>query len=82
MIAFGWPLTLALLNGRVSGKRRAWIFYTLEILLGAGTIYWIYAVTEASTRLWGAYFVFSLTIAYIIAALVDLGRGLRGARAP
>ena len=82
LIAFGWPLALALLNGRVSGKRRAWIFYTLEVLLGAGTIYWIYAVTEASTRLWGAYYVLALTIAYIIAALFDLGRGMRGARAP
>ena len=77
LIAFGWPLTLALLNGRVSGKRHAWIFYTLEVLLGAGTIYWIYAVTEASTRLWGAYFVFALTIAYIIAALVDLRTSLQ-----
>ena len=82
LIAFGWPITLALLNRRVSGKRYAWIFYTLEVLLGAGTIYWIYAVTEAGTRLWGAYFVFALTIAYTIAALVDLGSSLRGARAP
>ena len=81
LIAFGWPLTLALLNGSVAGKRRAWIFYTLEVLLGAGTIYWIYAVTEASTRLWGAYFVFTLTIAYTVVALVDLGRSLQGVTA-
>ncbi len=55
----------------MAGKRYAWIFFALELLLGAATIYWVYAVTEAGTRLWGAYFVFALTIAYTIAALID-----------
>jgi hypothetical protein len=77
LIAFGWPLGLALLGRRVAGKRRAWILYTLELLLCAGTIYWIHAVTEYATRLWGAYLVFSLTIAYAIAALIDLWTSLR-----
>ena len=72
LVAFCWPLLLALLNGRVAGKGRARILYVLEIVLGAGTIFWIYAVTEAGTRLWGAYFVFGLTIVYTIAALMDL----------
>ncbi|MDQ3546856.1 MAG: hypothetical protein M3429_10150 [Verrucomicrobiota bacterium] len=70
-IAFAWPATFALCNRLVAGKRYAWIFFALELLLGAATIYWVYAVTEAGTRLWGAYFVFALTVAYTIAALMD-----------
>ena len=31
---------------RVAGKRRAWILYMVELLLCAGTIYWIYEVTR------------------------------------
>ncbi len=77
LVAFGWPLALALLNRRVEGKRRAWIFHLLEILLCAGTIFWIYAVTEGGTRLWGAYLVFALTILYTIAALIDFVAGCR-----
>ena len=43
-------------------------------------MWWIYAVTEAGTRLWGAYLVFALASAYAFAALVDLfGNMLGGA---
>jgi hypothetical protein len=79
-IAFGWPLLFALLNRRLSGQRRGWILYAFELLLGVGTIYWIYAVTEGGKRLWGAYLVFALTIAYVVAAMVDLGKSVRGAK--
>ena len=80
LLAFGWPLALALLNWRIAGKRRAWILYLLELLLCAGTIYWLYAATLGGTRLWGAYLVFSLTIAYAIAASLDLWRNGRPGR--
>ncbi len=70
-VAFGWPLALALCNWRVAGKRHAWIFFALEVLLGAATIYWVYFTTAPGIRLWGAYFVFALIIAYTIAALRD-----------
>jgi hypothetical protein len=78
LVAFGWPLVFAFLSGGLRGKRRAWILYPCELLLGIGTIYWIYAVTEGGRRLWGAYLVFALTTAYIAAALVDIGRSVRG----
>jgi hypothetical protein len=54
LVAFGWPLVLALLNRRIAEKRRAWILHLLELLLCAGTIYWVYAATLDGTRLWGA----------------------------
>lgn len=81
LVAFGWPLILALCGRRAQGKRRAWLFYGLELLLCAGTIWWIYAVTEGATRLWGAYLVFALTSAYAIATLVDLFENVRSGRA-
>lgn len=83
LVAFGWPLVLALLGQRAQGKRRAWLFNGLEVLLCAGTMWWIYAVTEAGTRLWGAYLVFTLAGAYAFAALLDLFRNMRrGAAGP
>ena len=33
LVAFAWPLGLALVGWRVRGKRRAWLFYILELLL-------------------------------------------------
>ena len=81
MVAFGWPLTLALVEWRARGlSRRRWLLYGLELLLCGGTIWWVYAVTEGGTRLWGAYFVFGLTSAYAVAALLDLLQNLRGGR--
>ena len=77
LVAFGWPLVLALVGRRVRGKRRAWLFYGLELLLCAGTIWWIYAITEGATRLWGACFVFALTSIYALAALLDLAASWR-----
>lgn len=76
LIAFGWPMLFALLNRRLAGKHFIWILYVFEILLGAGTIYWIYAVTEGGRRLWGAYLVCALTTIYVVAALADLGKSL------
>ena len=81
LVAFTWPLVLALLGRRARGKHRAWLLSGLEILLCAGTIWFIYALTEGSTRLWGAWFVFALTSAYGIAAVVDLGGSLRRSQA-
>ncbi len=78
LIAFGWPLVLALCNPRVAAKRRSWILYTVELLLSAGTIYWIYEVTRFATRLWGAFLVFALVAVYAFAALLDLWRNLHG----
>jgi hypothetical protein len=77
LVAFGWPLALALLDRRIAGKRRAWILYVLELLLCAGTIYWVYTATLVGTRLWGAYLVFALTTAYAIATLLDLAASWR-----
>ena len=77
LIAFGWPLVLALINQSVAGKRRAWILHVVELLFCAGTIYWIHLATLAGRRLWGAYLVFTLMVAYAIATLADLASAWR-----
>ena len=77
LIAFGWPLVLALISQSIAGKRRAWILHLLELLLCTGTIYWIHLATLVGKRLWGAYLVFALMGVYAIAALVDLASGWR-----
>lgn len=81
LVAFTWPLVFALLESRTRGKRRGWLLYGTEILLCAGTIWFIYALTEGSKRLWGAWFVFALTSVYAIAALLDFFGSLRRSRA-
>jgi hypothetical protein len=78
LVAFCWPVVLALLGRRTHGKRRVWLLNALELLLCAGTIWFIHAVTEAGTRLWGAYFVFALASAYALTTLVDLFGNMRG----
>lgn len=80
LTAFGWPLMLAVLNRRVAGKRRAWLFYSLEVVLAGGTLYWIWATTFGGTLLWGGYVVFAVTIAYAIAALLNIWQNLRSTR--
>ena len=77
VVAFGWPLVLAMLERRAAGKRRPWLLYLMELVLCAGTIWWIYAVSEGGRRLWGAYFVFGLMGLYAIAAVVDLSTKAR-----
>ena len=76
LVAFAWPLGLALTGRRVRGKRRAWLFYILELLLCAGSIWMIYAISEGGTRLWGAYFAFALVALYAVAALWDFFRSI------
>jgi hypothetical protein len=78
LIAFGWPLVLALCNPRVASKRRAWILYTVELLLCAATIYWFYELTRFATRLWGVFMVFALVAVYALAAALDLWRNFTG----
>ena len=53
------------------------MLHVLELLLCAGTIYWIHLATLAGKRLWGTFLVFALMVAYAITALVDLASGWR-----
>jgi hypothetical protein len=55
LIAFAWPLASAILSRRRREARFSWIFHFVELLLCAGTIYWISALTLGGRWLYGAY---------------------------
>jgi hypothetical protein len=58
ILAFGWPLAFALLVRRNLRPRMKWTFRILELLLCAGTIYWLNVLSFHSfgaTWLYGAY---------------------------
>jgi hypothetical protein len=58
MIAFAWPLTFALFVRRNLGPRMKWTFRASEVILCAGSIYWLNVLSFHSfgaTWLYGAY---------------------------
>jgi hypothetical protein len=55
LTAFLWPLAFATWSRRPRLRRFWWIFYTGELLLCAGTAYWVHALTQGGRWLYGAY---------------------------
>jgi hypothetical protein len=55
LVAFSWPLAFAIWRRRFRPHRFWWIFYAVELLLSAGTAYWVYALTQGGRWLYGAY---------------------------
>lgn len=55
LIAFMWPLAFAIWSRKSTLPRFWWIFYTVELLLCAGTGYWVYALTQGGRWLYGLY---------------------------
>lgn len=55
LIAFLWPLGLAIWSRKSKLPRFWWIFYTVELLLCVGTAYWVHALTYGGRWLYGAY---------------------------
>jgi len=78
LVAFAWPLIFAFLGLRWRRQRYGWLLCIAEILLGAGTVWFIYALSDFGDRLWGAWLVIALTSAYTLAAVVDLCASWRG----
>jgi len=58
IIAFAWPLLFLFLARRGLSGKKMWVFRVVEVLLAAGSIYWINILTYHSygaTWLYGAY---------------------------
>jgi hypothetical protein len=55
LTAFLWPLGFAIWSRKSRFPRFWWIFYTGELLLCAGTAYWVHALTQGGRWLYGAY---------------------------
>jgi hypothetical protein len=70
LVALLWPLAALGLDRKVRGRRFAWILYGIELLLCAGSIYWLYAFTAMGRWLYGAYVVFAAVVAFGITTLL------------
>ena len=57
LIAFLWPLAVVILRRKPEPVRFWWLFYPGELLLCAGTSYWVYCCSwfAASRWLYGSY---------------------------
>ena len=55
ILAFAWPLMLLLSVRRRIGSRFRLFLQLLELLLCAGTIYWVNTLTQGGRWLYGAY---------------------------
>jgi hypothetical protein len=73
LLAFLWPLLFSVMGIKLSQWRFAWIVSMLELLLCAGTIWWLYFLTAFSNRwLYGAYVVIVVVSLYGCAVLLRL----------
>jgi hypothetical protein len=64
VMAFIWPFLLILAARRWSGPRMRWVLQVLELLLCAGTIYWVNTLTLGGRWLYGAYVGVSAAILF------------------
>jgi hypothetical protein len=55
LTVFLWPLAFAIWSRKSKLPRFWWIFYSGELLLCAGTAYWVHALTQGGRWLYGAY---------------------------
>ena len=55
VLAFAWPLTFFFFTRKNFGFRLRLFFQILEVLLCAGSIYWLRALTMGGRWLYGAY---------------------------
>ncbi|HST29663.1 MAG TPA: hypothetical protein VLK27_02345 [Chthoniobacterales bacterium] len=75
LIAFLWPLGFAIWSRRSKFPRFWWIFYSIELLLCAGTIYWIWALTMGGRLLYGFWVAEgAITICTITTVIVIIAR--------
>ena len=70
LVALTWPLAFFLVERRRRSQRFTWIFYVVELLLCAGTLYWLHLFTALGQWLYGAYLVCAAIAIYALASLV------------
>ena len=77
LIAFLWPLGFAIWSRKSKLTRFWWIFYAGELLLCAGTAYWVYTLTFGGRRLYGFYVAEAAIAIYASTTLVFASNRLR-----
>jgi hypothetical protein len=77
VIAFAWPLGFAIWSRKSHMPRFWWIFYASELLLCAGTAYWINALTQGGRWLYGFYVAEAVVAVYASTTLISISHRLR-----
>lgn len=79
LVAFLWPLGFAIWSSKSEFPRFWWIFFAGELLLCAGTAYWIYALAYGTSGRWlyGGYVAEGAIAVYAITTLAAIGKRLR-----
>jgi hypothetical protein len=77
LIAFLWPLGFATWSRKSQFRRFWWIFYLIESLLCAETIYLIHALTQGGRWLYGFYVAEGAIAIYAITTVIIIGTRLR-----
>ncbi len=72
LIAFVWPLAFAIWSRKSKLPRFWWIFYTSELLLCAGTGYWVYALMQGGRWLYGFYVAEVAIAIYVCTTLISV----------
>ena len=72
LIAFVWPLAFAIWSRKSKLPRFWWISYTGELLLCAGTGYWVYVLTLSGRWLYGFYVAEGAIAIYASTTLISI----------
>ena len=78
LLAFTWPLLFVFAGGKLTELRFSWILHLLELILCAGTLYWLIRLTLFGDWLYGAYVVLISIGLLACTALVFLSYSLWG----
>lgn len=77
LVALGWPLVMFLITRKRLERRFVWIFHVIEVLLAAGTLYWLKLFTAMGEWLYGAYVVCVAIAGYALTSIVLLIKRIR-----
>ena len=81
LIAFLWPLAFAIWSRKSTLPRFWWIFRSGELLLCAGTAYWVYTLTVGGRWLYGFYVAEAAIAIYACTTLILIVDRIRNRRA-
>jgi hypothetical protein len=80
IIAFVWPFAFTIFGDKRRGPRLRWVLLSAELLLCAGTAYWVHAIMLGGRWLYGAYVVLAAILAFACSGvLLALARGKNNA---
>ncbi len=74
IVAFTWPAVFLLFSRRPGSARKRWILRVFEVLLCAGSVYWVNVLTYHSfgaTWLYGGYIAVAAVFIFTLAGVVS-----------